>query len=304
MLSYTKVVAHATILQQLTGLSLTAFAELLPAFVRAEITLGQQQEQQRTAPRQRKPGGGRTPRLSRPEDRLLFILFYFKVYPLQVVQGFFCGLSQPQANDWIRRLTPILNLALGVEQHLPERKPAKLAQVLRQCEGLEFIIDTTERPIQRPKDKERQEKFYSGKKKRHTVKNLVLVDKRTKRIKGVGRTREGKANDKRVADEEDIRWPKGSTLWKDTGFQGYEPPGVQTHQPKKKPPKRDLTEEEQRSNHGISKERVGVEHAIGGAKVFHIIRDVYRNHWSNYEDLIFVTACGLHNLRCAVRQSA
>ena len=39
-----------------------------------------------------------------------------------------------------------------------------------------YFHDGTERPIQRPKDPEVQETFYSGKKKRHTVKNNVLVN--------------------------------------------------------------------------------------------------------------------------------
>jgi len=58
-----------------------------------------------------------------------------------------------------------------------------------------------------------------------------------------------------------------------------------------------LTTEEKAQNRAISRVRVRVEHAIGGAKVFHIVRDVYRNHKQHFEDLVMETACGLHNLR-------
>ena len=45
----------------------------------------------------------------------------------------------------------------------------------------------------------------------------------------------GKKHDKKAADEEQIRYPTNATLDKDTGFQGYEPAGVLTRQPKKNP---------------------------------------------------------------------
>lgn len=303
MLTFARIATKPVVFQQLTGLSLQAFLDLLPAFHRATAQVQYQAEQQRAHPRKRQPGGGRKPLLRSDADRMLFILFYFKVYPLQAVQGFFFGMSQAQACEWIHRLTPILNQALGFEHHLPARKPADVTQVLRACPGLEFIIDGTERPIQRPKTKRRQREFYSGKKKRHTVKNVLIGDRRSRKIKALSRTRAGKTNDKRIADEEEYHFPARSKLWKDTGFQGYEPPNVRTYQPKKKPRNGALTPEEKASNQAISRKRVRIEHSIGGAKVFHIARDVFRNRRDEYVDLSFETACGLHNLRCDYRLS-
>jgi hypothetical protein len=46
-------------------------------------------------------------------------------------------------------------------------------------------------------------------------------------------TEAGKKHDKKVADDNTITYPSGTTLGKDTGFQGYEPTGVLTFQPKK-----------------------------------------------------------------------
>src|SRR5215211_1998356 len=304
MLTFERIATKPLVLQMLTGLSLQAFLDLLPAFHLVTAQIEHQAEQRRKQPRQRQPGGGRKPLLYSDADRLLFILFYFKVYPLQAVQAFFFGMSQAQTCEWIHRLTPVLNQALGFEHQLPARKAADVTQVLRACPGLEFIIDGTERPIQRPKDKQRQREFYSGKKKRHTVKNVIIGDRRTRKIKALSRTRPGKTSDKRTADEEHYRFPARSKLWKDTGFQGYEPPNIRTYQPKKKPRNGTLTPEEKASNQAISRKRVRIEHSIGGAKVFHIARDVFRNRRDQYVDLSFETACGLHNLRCDYRLSA
>ena len=292
--SYQHLKSKPSVFKNFTGLTLEGFAELLPAFEAADrIAL----DEQRSSPRQRQAGGGRRGALPSAADKLVFILVYFRFYPVQILQGYLFGLSQPQANAWIHRLTPVLNAALGYEKQLPARQSKDLAAILSACPGLEFIIDGTERPIRRPIDPQRQENHYSGKKKRHTVKNNVITDKRTKKIKGLSPTVEGKRHDKKLADEQDLVFPPGSTLWKDTGFQGYEPDGIQTRQPQKKPKGGQLTPDEKANNSDISRERIGVEHAIGGVKVFAIARDIFRNLKVGFDDLVMETACGLHNLR-------
>ena len=297
MLNYKKIKDKPKIFRSLTGLPPAAFGQLVEPFKQAYAQTRDEADVQRKTPRQRRRGGGRKATLESIEDKLVFILFYFRLYPIQTVQGFLFDLSQAQANDWIHRLSPVLNTALGYEMQLPARKAADLEQVLAECPALEFIIDGTERPIQRPKDKQGQRDYYSGKKKGHTVKNNVITDKRSKKIKGLSPTVFGKKHDKKLADQEQYRFPSGSRLWKDTGYQGYEPEGVITYQPKKKPKGGQLTQAEKTQNQIISSERIGVEHSIGAVKVFHIVRDIYRNHKQDFEDLIMETACGLHNLR-------
>ena len=115
--------------------------------------------------RKRRYGGGRKPHLVAIEDTLLFMLFYFKVYPLQAVIARLFGMSQGRANAWIDKLTPIFESALGAAQCLPERDPQNLAQVLALCVAVDFMIDGTERPPQRPTDPIEQKDQYSGKKK-------------------------------------------------------------------------------------------------------------------------------------------
>lgn len=169
------------VFQCFTGLNLAAFYELLPSFEQAYETDLDQRDKERARKRQRERGGGRNGALSGSENKLLFILFYFKVYPVQEVQGYVFGMGQTQAGEWIHRLTPILNQALGYEKQLPARKAQDIEQVLKMCPNLEFIIDGTERPIRRPKSKKKQEDNYSGKKKRHMVKNNIVTEKRTKK---------------------------------------------------------------------------------------------------------------------------
>ena len=78
-----------------------------------------------------------------------------------------------------------------------------------------------------------QQEQYSGKKKTHTDKNILLVNEHTDKVVSLGPTVAGKKHDKKAADEGEIGYPTNATLDKDTGFQGYEPAGVLTRQPKK-----------------------------------------------------------------------
>jgi hypothetical protein len=78
-----------------------------------------------------------------------------------------------------------------------------------------------------------QTEHYSGKKKTHTDKNLLLVNENTGKVSYLGPTITGKTHDKKAADAASILYPDHATLDKDTGFQGYEPAGILTAQPKK-----------------------------------------------------------------------
>jgi len=165
----------------------------------------------------------------------LFILVYLKTYPLQAVMGELFDLSQPQVNYWIHRLLPALQQALDDLGVCPERDGSHFAQGHASSEAdPRLIIDGTERRRQRPKNLEKQALHYSGKKKTHTDKNVVIVTLPSKRIDFLSHTCVGKTHDKKIADTEGIAYPPEAILYKDTGFQGYEPAVKETRQAKKK----------------------------------------------------------------------
>jgi hypothetical protein len=294
-----------------TGFHVEEFQILLEAFT----TAWERYVQQHSLPpeiRQRDYGGGRKARLATCEEKLLFILVYLKTYPLQEVLAFHFDMSQGQACQWIHILSEVLRLTLGELGHLPERDPQKVKQLLEtymdesqhyesSTEVESFAIDGTERRRQRPSDQEEQKQFYSGKKKTHTVKNNVIVTLGKRRVEYLSGTWEGKKHDKKICDDESYEFPEGSTLYKDTGFQGYEPAGVHTRQPKKKPPGGELTVEEKEQNSLISSVRIVVEHVICGVKRCRIVKDVFRNTKDKFADLVMEIACGLHNFRTACR---
>jgi hypothetical protein len=153
VLSYQRLKDHPRTLRAFTGLDQAEFEKLLTPFTIAYHAYMYDHHVIKKT-RKRRYGGGRKPRLVAIEDKLFFILFYYKVYPLQEVLAFLFDTSHV-----------ILKMALGKAQALPERDPKNLEQTLAFCVSVDFIIDGTERRIQRPQDPTEQHEKYSGKKK-------------------------------------------------------------------------------------------------------------------------------------------
>jgi hypothetical protein len=234
MLNYNQLKEKRKEFLAATGLYPEEFERLLPVFKEKYSTLCPPDQTKKGKHRQRRIGGGTKGKLRLDEDKLLFILVYQKTYPLQTMHGLQFELSQPQANYWVHHLLPVLQESLAALGLKPERDAKKVGDSLMMAEtSADLLIDGTERRVQRPKDGEKQAKHYSGKKKTHTDKNLVLVNNQTKKVLYLGPTVGGQTHDKKMVDENPICYPAGATLGKDTGFQGYEPPGVKTFQPKK-----------------------------------------------------------------------
>lgn len=161
MLTYQALAQRPKQLQAMTSLRPDEFEAILPHFAEAYAAKWPADKNQAGQPRQRRPGGGRTARLASLEDKLLFILIYQKTYPLQVAHGLQFGLSQPQTNDWLQRLRPVLATAMERAGYAPARDglPASGPRALQ--------LDGTERPRQRPQAATPRQTHYSGKKTTH-----------------------------------------------------------------------------------------------------------------------------------------
>jgi hypothetical protein len=232
------------------------------------------------------------------EDKLFFILTYLKSNNLQAVQGALFGINQPKANLWIHCLHSVLNETLAQLGELPVRQMEKMT--FAPDEECIYFHDGTERPIPRPCDPEQQSLYYSGKKRRHGLKNNVLIDMPCK-IRFLSETVESKKHDKKLADETAYTLPEGSKLGQDTGFQGFTLENVSILQPKKKPKGKSLSDIDKSINQWHSSLRVRIEHAIGGVKRYRIVKDKIRNWKKGFRDKVMETCCGLHNFRLNFR---
>jgi hypothetical protein len=169
MLSYHSLRQNPRVLRACTSLAPAEFeTRLIPLAQGGKISVTAQ-DRQRPA-RQQRAGGGRKPRLVAIDDKWLCMLFSVKGYPRQAVLAFCFGMSQGRANAWLHKLRPILASALGEAHCCPERDPQSLEQVLARCASVDFLIDGTERPGQRPTAPSEQQEQSSGKKKAYSEK--------------------------------------------------------------------------------------------------------------------------------------
>lgn len=293
-----RALENQSVMRALTGLTPEEFRELATTF--AEDWQEHTQENWQGQPRQRAAGAGPSGELPNPEKKLFFILIYFRLYHIQAVMGYLFGLNQAQANKWIIRLTPLLQKALERLLARPHREASSLRQVLKKCQDWKLLLDGTDRPIRRPKDPARQKDCYSGRKKRHTIKNLILTERRSVRF--LSPTVPGHQADKRLAEPlEQVRFPQPKAVIADSGFEGLELKNATLVLPTKKPKGRQLLDCLKNFNQLKARLRVPIEHVISGIKRCRIVSDVFRHIKQGYDDMVMEICCGLHNFREAQR---
>lgn len=298
MMSVEKVLKKDRLCRALTGLAPQEFLDLLAVFA-ATLAQATIDAYLGDPSRKRKPGAGRKPFAQTVEEKLFFILIYYRIYPTFEVLSFLY--DRDRGNVWhaYDHLSPVLESSLGKKLALPKRQIKSVEEFFKAFpEAKEVFLDGTERPIQRPQNAEKQTANYSGKKKRHTKKNIILST-RKRRVGYVSPTVEGKEHDFQIVKDTRLpdHIPKKVRIRMDTGFQGFlrEFPGHAVSMPRKKPKGRTLCKTFKEQNRRKSRIRILVEHAIGGVKRFRIVADVFRNKQENVDDRAMVIACGLWN---------
>jgi len=239
------------------------------------------------------------------EEKLFMILFYIKHYPTYDVLAFLYWVARSKPYYWVVKYIKVLEKALWKKVVLPKRKVWELEKLLEENPHIkEIFIDWTEREINRPKKDEIQRKYYSWKKKRHTVKNTVITDK-NKKILYVWETKEWRMHDKKLYDEEGI-WRLVVRKYWDTWYVWWE--GIIT--PIKRKRWKKLTKKEKENNRILNSFRTVVEHWIWSMKVFWIVKSKYRNRiYGKYKTVemdmkskIMLIAGWLSNLRLENRR--
>src|SRR5665213_3725071 len=181
------------------------------------------------------------------EDHLLIMLIYYRCYVTQEFIGFFYNVDKSAICRAIRRMEKLAKPLFGVKRE----------------------------PRVRPGDDTVQKRHYSGKKKRHTLKNEYIVT-RTGRIASVSSSQPGSRHDLAIR-RAGPKLPRGARAYGDSAYQGYDKEHKAIDYPYKKPKGGKLTDEEKEYNTGLSRFRVRVEHKIGQVKRFRIVSDPFRN---------------------------
>jgi len=281
----------------LTGLTRREFANLVIDF----SWNYREYEAKRRPDRVRKLGGGRTPYLATTSDKLFYVLYYLKVYPTFDLASFQVGFARSHACEWLHLLLPILETTMQRKFVLPKRQissPEEFSKLFPDAKDV--FVDGMERSIQRSKNKKKQQKNYSGKKKMHTRKAVILSDK-DRRVLVVTPSKSGRRHDKRLADKASLfeNLPDNVEAFADTAFTGVQKVHPKSYIPQKKPKGRNLTLEEKEMNRIISSLRVVVEHAIGGIKRYGCMSGKLRSRKPAIDDKFLLISSGLWNYHLA-----
>jgi hypothetical protein len=135
-----------------------------------------------------------------------------------------------------------------------------------------------------------------GKKKDHTVKNVLLVNALLT-ILFLSETYGGRTHDKPIADATPYPLPAGSRLLQDLGFLAFTLPQVEILMPTKKPRGQELTLEQQRTNQALHHRRLRIEHVNSSVKRCRVVKDRIRLWKNGVRDLVMELCCALHNFR-------
>lgn len=220
------------------------------------------------------------------EDRLLLTLFYLRHYSIFLMLGEQFGVSESYACKIFHRFASILVQIL----RLPNRH-ALTSESLQQV-----VIDVTEQAIERPKRKQKQ--YYSGKKKRHTIKAQLIIDLDSLTIFSVFCAK-GKVHDFKMLKQSCPKFHPESIKLADSGYQGMQKIYAHTQIPIKKKKGKTLTPEEKQYNRELAQKRIVIEHVNRRCKIFRIVKETYRGKHKNYGKIWNIIA-GLVNLRYAI----
>ncbi len=146
--------------------------------------------------------------------------------------------------------------------------------------------------IERPGDQEEQEKFFSGKQKKHTRKNQLITLPHGEDIVDVKIGDPGPTSDINQFRERQEKFKQQQKFKGDKAYIGE--PQIST--PHKKPRNKELTQEQKQANQEFSAQRVFVEHVIRVVKIFRVAQERFRLRPTTYEQII-LAVCGLVRFR-------
>lgn len=246
-------------------------------FARMVTVLEEQVEQKKKKP-------GKPSKLS-VTNQVLMSLEYWREYRTYFHIGKSWGVHEATVCRIVRKVENAL-IQAGIFQ-LPGKKqlldPESVAALV--------VVDATETPIERPKKGQRR--FYSGKKKRHTLKTQLVVDPKTKAV--ICTTfAAGKEHDFHLFKRSKVKLKKETGCLADKGYQGIQKIHANSQLPKKKLKGKQLSQLDREMNQSLERTRGICERIIGRLKVFKILSEKYRNRRKRF-GLRFNLIAGLYN---------
>ncbi|HXS60530.1 MAG TPA: transposase family protein [Candidatus Sulfopaludibacter sp.] len=200
--------------------------------------------------RKRDIGAGRHFTLD-TRDRFLMLLVYYRLYITYTLAGFLFNLDQSNICRDIQKIEGLIRKCLPLPQktYYKIKRLRTPEEVEKYFPGFIAFTDCTEQQIPRPVDNIRCKAYYSGKKKRHTVKNQITVNKDGYILHKIAH-RKGRRHDYDIYKKNHPVIPNQVVNVVDLGYLGIEKdfPDQLSALPYKKKRNQDLSQEEKEYN--------------------------------------------------------
>src|SRR5215831_2648314 len=282
-MSYARLSKRPLLFRSFTGLEISEFDEI---YTEIESRYSEhERERLSRRKRERKVGAGRPFKL-KVRERLLMLLVYYKLYITYTLSGFLFDLDQSNICRDISFIEPLIKLCIPLPKKLYKRtrRLRTIDEVEEYFPGFKAFIDSSEQEIPRPKNKRRRKSYYSGKKKKHTVKTQYMVNSEGLILHKTDH-RKGRKHDYDVFKNNHPITPTQVENVLDLGYMGVQNdfPTVKYVLPIRKKRKSELSNEEKKYNRRHSKLRIVVEHTVSRIKKFGIMGTKFRNKLGRYD---------------------
>jgi hypothetical protein len=282
IMRYSYLTQHPNVFYSVTGLRVAEFDALLADVVPQYAA---QEERRLERPdRQRAIGAGHPFEL-KERDHILLTVVWLRVYPTHEVLGYLFGISDSTVSRLIGRVLPMLEAAGRDTMRLPDpgkKRRRKLDELLQDTPELAVVIDSFEQRVQRPRDREEADSYYSGKKKQHTLKSQVAVDETTGQVVDVADSVRGPTADWTLLEQSHLldRLPPGVGGMGDLAYTGIDKlhPDGRGAAPRRQPRGQPRPAEDVADHTAFSRRRIIVENTIGRMRRYQSITQTDRHH--------------------------
>ena len=298
MLSYNTLSKKPLLFKSFTGLSVQEFDNMYNNQIIKKYTKYEIKRLSKGKERKREMGAGRPFKLD-VKDRCIMLLVYYHLYITCTLAGFLFDLDQSNICRDIQKIESLIKQCLPIPQKIYNiTKRLKTPEEVEQYfPGFLSFIDSTEQQIPRPENRRKRKAYYSGKKKRHTIKTQLMVNNRGF-ILHKSKHKKGRRHDYDIYKKNHPVTPKQVVNVFDLGYLGVEKdyPEQLSSIPNRKKRSMGLSQEEINFNQEHAKKRIVIEHTICRLKKYRIMSDVFRNKLRKYNKVSDIVS-GLVNYR-------
>ena len=177
LLSYDRLSKKPLLFKSFTGLTVQEFNDIYDKEISKKYAKHEIQRLSKRKDRKRDMGAGRHFKLD-VKDRFLMLLIYYRLYITYTLAGFLFDLDQSNICRDIQKIEKLVRQCLPIPQKIYDitKRLKTLEEIEQYFPGFLAFIDSTEQEIPRPVNKRKRKAYYSGKKKRHTVKTQMMVN--------------------------------------------------------------------------------------------------------------------------------